>query len=234
MAALGVRFFDRSGQELAGTGENLEKVTHIDTTGLLPEAKQVTFTVICDVTNPLCGKQGATYTYGPQKGGSPDLLNKLEAGMCNYRDVIKKEFGVNLDMVKGAGAAGGLGGALAVFLQAEMKSGIETVLDLIAFDDRLKEVSLVITGEGRLDGQSCFGKVVQGVGLRCKKQGIPAIALVGSTGEGAEKILEHGITAIVKTAPEDMPLAEALARAEELYFDAAVRMFSKIKSGDTI
>lgn len=234
MAALGVRFFDRSGQKLAGTGENLEKVTHIDTTGLLPEAKQATFTVICDVTNPLCGKQGATYTYGPQKGGTPELINKLEAGMCNYRDVIKKEFGVNLDMVKGAGAAGGLGGALAVFLQAEMKSGIETVLDLIAFDERLKEVSLVITGEGRLDGQSCFGKVVQGVGARCKKQGIPAIALVGSTGEGAEKILEHGITAIVKTAPEDMPLAEALARAEELYFDAAVRMFSKIKSGDTI
>jgi glycerate kinase len=102
------------------------------------------------------------------------------------------------------------------------------------FDSCLKEASYVITGEGRLDGQSCFGKVVQGVGARCKKHGIPAIALVGSTGEGAEQILQYGITAIVKTAPEDMPLTEALDRAEELYFDAAVRMFSKIKSGEKI
>ncbi|MBP3577051.1 MAG: glycerate kinase [Lachnospiraceae bacterium] len=234
MSALGVRFLDKNGKELAGVGENLKKVTRIDTTGLLPEAKQATFTVICDVTNPLCGKQGATYTYGPQKGGTPELLQKLEEGMCNYREVITREFGVNLDTVKGAGAAGGLGGALAVFLHANLKPGIETVLDLIEFDSRLEGVSYVITGEGRLDGQSCFGKVVQGVGLRCKKQGIPATALVGSIGEGAEKILEHGITAIVKTTPEDMPLAEALARAEELYFDTAVRMFSKIKSGDTI
>lgn len=232
MASLGVQFLDKDGQELAGIGENLEKVVRVDTTNLLPEARQASFTVICDVSNPLCGAQGATYTYGPQKGGTPELLDKLEDGMCNYRDVIKKEFKVDLDTVKGAGAAGGLGGALAVFLHAEMKPGVETVLDLVEFDSCLKESSYVITGEGRLDGQSCFGKVVQGVGLRCKKHGIPAIALVGSTGEGAEQILQYGITAIVKTAPEDMPLTEALDRAEELYFDAAVRMFSKIKSGE--
>jgi len=115
-----------------------------------------------------------------------------------------------------------------------MKPGIETVLDLIGLDGRLKNVSLVITGEGRLDGQSCFGKVVQGVGLRCKKHGIPAIALVGSTAEGAEKILEHGIVSIQKTAPDDMPLAEALVRAEELYFAAAVRLFTKIKNGEKL
>lgn len=234
MIALGVRFFDKNGKELAGIGENLKKVAHIDTTCLLPEAKQASFIVICDVTNPLCGEHGATYTYGPQKGAAPELLKELEEGMCNYRDVIAREFGINLDAIKGAGAAGGLGGALAVFLRAEMKSGIETVLDLIDFDTRLQGVSYVITGEGRLDGQSCFGKVVQGVGMRCKKQGIPAVALVGSTDEGAEQILQHGISVIVKTAPEDMPLAQVLVQAEELYFDAAVRMFSKIKSGEML
>jgi len=234
MAALGVRFLDKDGKALAGTGENLKKVVRIDTTGLLPEAGQASFTVICDVTNPLCGKQGATYTYGPQKGGTPGLLSELEAGMCSYRDVIEKESGINLDTVKGAGAAGGLGGALAVFLHAGLKPGIETVLDLIEFDSRLGGVDYVITGEGRMDWQSCFGKVVQGVGQRCKTHGIPAIALVGSTGEGAEQVLGHGIVSIVKTAPEDMPLADALSRAEELYLDAAVRMFSKIKSGETI
>jgi len=229
MCALGVRFLDKNGQELSGTGENLIRVKHIDTGNMLPEAKEASFTVICDVTNPLCGANGATYTYGPQKGGTPELLAKLEEGMCNFRDVINKEVGINLDEVKGAGAAGGLGGALAVFLNAKMKSGIETVLDLIGFEARLNGVSLVVTGEGRLDGQSCFGKVVQGVGMRCKSAGVPAIALVGSTGEGAEQILNYGITSVIKTAPEDMPLSEVLARAEELYFAAAVRMFEELK-----
>ncbi len=234
MCALGVRFLDKNGQELTGVGDNLKQVAHIDTSGMLPQVKEASFTVICDVTNPLCGKNGATYTYGPQKGGTPQLLVELEEGMCNYRDVIIKEFGINLDELSGAGAAGGLGGALAVFLKARMKPGSETVLDLIAFDSRLQDVSLVITGEGRLDWQSCFGKVVQGVGLRCKKRGVSAIAFVGSTGAGAEQILQHGITAIVKTAPDDMPVSEALARAEELYFSAAVCMFQKIKHGEIL
>ena len=154
ISALGVRFLDKNGKELTGVGENLKRVAHIDTSYMLPQIKEASFTVICDVTNPLCGENGATYTYGPQKGGTPQLLAELEEGMCNYRDVIIKAFGINLDELSGAGAAGGLGGALAVFLKARMKSGSETVLDLIDFDSRLKEVSLVITGEGRLDWQS--------------------------------------------------------------------------------
>ena len=230
MSALGVRFLDADGAVLEGIGENLNRVKHIDTSKLFPLVKEASFTVICDVTNPLCGPQGATYTYGPQKGGTPELLVQLEEGMCNYRDVIEKEFGANLDTVPGSGAAGGLGGALAVFLNATMKSGIETVLDLVDFDTKLSGVSLVVTGEGRLDWQSCFGKVVQGVGKRCKVQGIPALALVGSTGEGAEQILNHGISDIITTAPADMSLVEALQKAEELYFDAAIRLFTDIKS----
>lgn len=234
MCALGVRFLDNEGRELAGTGENLGLVKHIDMGGLLPEVKKASFTVICDVTNPLCGEQGATYTYGPQKGGTPEQLRKLEVGMCSYRDVISEEFGVNLDNIPGSGAAGGLGGALAAFLQANLKSGIETVLDLIDFDTYLQGVSLVITGEGRLDGQSCYGKVVQGVGIRCKKHGIPAVALVGSTGDGAEQIYEYGITSILTTAPSDMPLKEAFARAEELYFRAAMQLFISVNAGSVL
>lgn len=234
MSALGVRFLDADGQVLSGIGENLKKVAHIDTCNLLPEAKEASFTVICDVKNPLCGMQGATYTYGPQKGGTQEQLRQLEEGMCNYRDVIIKEFGTNPDTIPGSGAAGGLGGALAVYLGANMKAGIETVLDLVDFDVKLRDVSLVITGEGRLDWQSCYGKVVQGVGLRCKNYGIPAVALVGSTGEGAEQILQHGITAIEVTAPQKMPLAEAMEHAEELYLQAAVRVFEKIKASGTV
>ena len=234
MSALGVRFLDAEGKELEGTGENLILVKDIDISNLLPEARDASFKVICDVTNPLCGPQGATYTYGPQKGGTTELLENLEEGMCNFRDVISNEFGSNLDDVPGSGAAGGLGGALAVFLNATMKSGIETMLDLIDFDKKLSGVSLVVTGEVRLDWQSCFGKVVQGVGERCKKQGIPVVALVGSTGKGAEKILNHGISHIIATAPSDMPIAEAMQRAEELYLEAAVRMFFELKSAKNI
>lgn len=229
MSALGIRFWDEEGKELAGIGENLIYVKHIDTSKMLLQVKEARFTVICDVTNPLCGPEGATYTYGPQKGGTPELLASLEEGMCNYRDVIIKELGINPDNLPGAGAAGGLGGALAVFLGATLKPGIETVLDLVDFDKKLDGISLVVTGEGRLDWQSCFGKVVQGVGTRCKNKGIPAVALVGSTGEGADQILQHGISEIITTAPADMPLAEALQRAEELYLEAAVRMFSQYK-----
>lgn len=234
MSALGARFLDNNGAELSGIGENLKKVAHIDVSRMLPEIAEATFTVICDVTNPLCGANGATYTYGTQKGGTSEILDELEKGMCNYRDVITKQFGVNPDHISGAGAAGGLGCALAVFLQAEMKSGIETVLDLIDFDSHLQGVSLVVTGEGRLDWQSCYGKVVQGIGIRCKRAGVPAVALVGSTGEGAEQIYDFGISFVKTTAPASMPLQEALEQAEELYYSAAVRMFSMIKLGEKI
>lgn len=230
MRALGIRFLDKTGAEVDGTGENLKKVVHIDMSGLLPELAGATFTVICDVSNPLCGEQGATYTYGAQKGGTPKILAELEEGMCNYRNVILREFDINPDELVGAGAAGGLGCALAVFLKAELKPGIETVLDLVGFDTFLQDVSLVVTGEGRLDWQSCYGKAVQGVGVRCKKQGVPAVALVGSVGEGAEQIYAHGISSIIKTAPAELPLQEALDRAEEFYFKAALALFSSMKN----
>lgn len=234
MSALGIRFLDKNKAELSGIGENLKKVAHIDVSRMLPEIAEAKFTIICDVTNPLCGANGATYTYGMQKGGSPEILDELEKGMCNYRDVITKQFGVNPDCISGAGAAGGLGCALAVFLKAELKPGIETILDLIGFDSLLPGVSLVVTGEGRLDWQSCYGKVVQGVGIRCKRAGVPAVALVGSMGEGAEQIYDFGISSVRTTAPAAMPLQEALEQAEELYYSAAVRMFSMIKLGEKI
>ena len=155
------------------------------------KAADASFTVMCDVKNPLCGEQGATYTYGRQKGGTPEILKRLEAGMRNYRDILKKEFGIDPDLSEGTGAAGGLGAALKIFLKAEMKSGIETMLDLIDFDRIIKGADLVITGEGRCDYQSCYGKVVQGIGDRAKKHSVPVIALVGSLGEGYEKLYER-------------------------------------------
>lgn len=229
--ALGIRFFDKECRELDGRGEDLERVKHIDMSGIDKNAADAIFTVMCDVKNPLCGPQGATYTYGRQKGGTPEILDRLEAGMQNYREVLIHEFGTDPDMSEGTGAAGGLGAALKIFLKAEMKSGIETVLDIIDFDAVLHGADLVITGEGMSDRQSSCGKVVQGIGDRAKKHGVPVIALVGSLGDGYEELYEHGIESFFTTVDSPMGLSEALERAEQLYYRAAVRMFRTISTG---
>ena len=228
---MGVRFLDDEGRELSGCGKDLIRIRKIDVSRLDERVKETRFTVMCDVTNPLCGPDGATYTFGKQKGGTREVLEELEAGMENYRELILQQFGVDLNTVKGAGAAGGLGGALMVFLNGRLKSGIETVLDLIDFDRRLEGISLVVTGEGRTDWQSTFGKVMQGVGTRCRAHGIPAVAVVGSMGRGAEKIFEHGIDSMITTVNGIMPLERALDDAEVLYLNAARRLFRMVKVG---
>ena len=231
MRALGVRFLDRAGRELMGNGSDLGRLAAIDDSGLDPRIADAVFTVMCDVTNPLCGENGATYTFGPQKGATPEILERLERGMENYRDILIRTYDMNPDTIPGSGAAGGLGAALLVFLRAQLKSGIETVLDLIEFDRRLKGGSLVVTGEGCTDWQSCYGKVVQGVGDRCRKHNVPAVALVGGMGEGAEQIYEHGIRSIVTTVNGIMPPKEAFKNAEILYYQAALRLFRLLKTG---
>ena len=231
MRALGVRFLDRAGRELMGNGSDLGRLAAIDDSGLDPRIADAVFTVMCDVTNPLCGENGATYTFGPQKGATPEILERLERGMENYRDILIRTYDMNPDTIPGSGAAGGLGAALLVFLRAQQKSGIETVLDLIEFDRRLKGVSLVVTGEGCTDWQSCYGKVVQGVGDRCRKHNVPAVALVGGMGEGAEQIYEHGIRSIVTTVNSIMPPKEAFKNAKILYYQAALRLFRLLKTG---
>ena len=232
--ALGVRFLDADGKELEGRGKDLAKISHIDLSGMDPRVKESRFTVMCDVTNPLCGPEGATYTYGKQKGGTPERLEELEAGMRHYRDLLKEIFGTDMDQVPGAGAAGGLGAALMACFGGQLRSGIETVLDLIGFDERLEGVDLVVTGEGAADWQSVFGKVMQGVGSHCKAFGIPAVAIVGSMGPGAEDIFDHGIVSIMTTVNGVMPLNEALSRADELYLSAARRLFRLLRAGKAL
>ena len=232
--ALGVRFLDENGEELKGCGEDLIKIRKIDVSDMNPLVKECNFTVMCDVTNPLCGKDGATYTFGKQKGATPEIQDELEKGMQNYRDILKAQFGVDMDQVEGAGAAGGLGAALMVFLKGTLKSGIETVLDLVDFDKRLEGVDVVVTGEGATDWQSVFGKVMQGVGMHCKAHNIPAVAIVGSMGKGAEDIFDYGIESMITTINGVMTLPEALENAEELYLCAARRMFRMLRAGSRL
>ena len=151
--------------------------------------------------------------------------------MKNYAAVIREKTGMDVDKIPGAGAAGGLGAALCVFLKATLKSGIETVLDLMDFDGLLEGTDLVVTGEGRMDWQSAFGKVPSGIGQRCRAKGIPAVAIVGGMGDGAEKIYEFGGERILSTINGAMEVEEAMDRAEELYRNAADRMFRLLRAG---
>ncbi len=231
MTALGVKFLDQAGNQLTGYGKDLGEVHSIDISGLHPAVKETEFTVMCDVTNPLTGQNGATYTFGKQKGGTPEILEQLEKDMKSYAEKLFELTGIDVDQIKGTGAAGGLGAALNVFLNASMKSGIETVLDLIQFDTLLEGVDLVITGEGRMDWQSAFGKVPSGIGMRCKGKGIPAVAIVGGMGDGAEKIYEYGIESITTTIQGAMPIEEAMERSVELYRGAAQRTFRMLRAG---
>ncbi len=231
MRALGIRFLDRNGNELSGIGSDLGKVADIDVSGLHPAVKEARITVMCDVNNPLTGPDGATYTFGKQKGGTPEILDELEAGMKQYAAVMRDKLGMDVENLAGAGAAGGLGAALCGYLHAELKSGIETVLDLIDFDGLLEDTDLVVTGEGRIDWQSAFGKVPSGVGMRCRAKQIPAVAIVGGMGNGADKIYEFGVDSIVPTINGAMDIEEALERAEELYVSAADRTFRMIRAG---
>ena len=231
MRALGVRFLDDTGNDLAGVGGDLWHVSRIDTSSIDKRLYDCNFTVMCDVTNPLCGENGATYTFARQKGAHGTTLDMLEYGMQNYRDVIKRQFGIDCDTVRGAGAAGGLGAALSVFCGGKMRSGIETVLDLIGFDKHLSGVDFIITGEGRADSQSVCGKVMQGVGLRAKAHNIPAIGICGSLGEGADALYGCGITSLKTIMEPDMTLEYAIENAEKLYYEAAVKLFQAIQNG---
>ncbi len=227
--ALGIRFLDEDGNELEGRGMDLEKAADIDISGLDPRIKGSGITVMCDVTNPLTGPDGATMVYGPQKGASEDTLKRLEAGMRSYADIVSVCKGED-GCFPGAGAAGGLGFALKVFLGGVMRSGIETVLDLIDFDRLLEGVDLVVTGEGRTDRQSCFGKVMQGVGERAARAGVTAVGLSGSAGEGYEEIFDHGISSLTLTMKEGLSLKEAMENAEQLYAEAAEKMFLGLRT----
>lgn len=230
-AALGVKFLDADGEELEAIPENLPRIASIDQTHIHPSVKKSEFTVLCDVTNPLLGETGATYVFGTQKGASEDDKRFLERGMGNYAKILQETFGKDIAAVPGAGAAGGLGAGLMAFTDARLKSGIHTVLELLEFDRAIEGADLIITGEGMIDEQSVYGKVPYGVGMAAKRQNIPCVAIVGGMGGNAAAIYEYGVDAIITTINGAMPIEQACEHAEELFLDAAERMFRMVKIG---
>ena len=229
--ALGVQFLDENNAPLNPIGENLIKIKTIDTSSMDKRINKTKFTVMCDVTNPLLGQKGATYVFGKQKGANEHHLALLEDGMVNYAHKIKEFLGVDITTIAGGGAAGGMGAGLVAFCNAQMKSGIKTILELIDFKTIIKNADLIVTGEGRVDSQSADGKVLDGIGSYAKKEQIPVVALCGGMGNGANAIYNCGIDSIMVTPNSPMSLDEALQNAPALLEDSAERMFKMIKIG---
>lgn len=231
MQALGAKFLGEAGEitEMM-CGEKISDIRNIDLSDFDARLKEAEITVMCDVTNPLTGLNGATHVYGPQKGADGIMVSILEAGMKNYETQLCRLFGNDRVDVSGAGAAGGLGAALHCFCNGKLVSGIDVILEATDFEHQLADANLVITGEGRLDSQSGQGKVVFGVATRASQKGIPTIVLAGSIGEGAELSYNFGVSAFFATPNIAMSLKDALDNAAALLNESAINVFRMVKT----
>ncbi|MGQ9608930.1 MAG: glycerate kinase family protein [bacterium] len=229
--ALGVRLLDKYGVDIGLGGGGLEALEKIDISGIDPRIKETETIVACDVDNPLVGPRGGPAVYGPQKGATPEMVKKLDKFLDKYADIIKRDLGLDIKDVPGAGAAGGLGAGLMAFMKAKLRSGIEIVIEASSFEEHLKEVDLVITGEGKIDQQTIYGKTPIGVAKTAKKYGLPVIAISGSIGEGADAVYNNGIDALMSIISYPMSLDEAMDNAFKLISDAAERTIRLIMIG---
>jgi len=222
--ALGVRFLDAHGHELPPGGAALLHLARVDIAGLDPRLRDVEVIGATDVRNPLCGPEGASAVYGPQKGATPAEVAELDAALRHYADVLRRDLGVDVAEQPGAGAAGGLGAALVAFLGARLRSGFELVAEVVHLEPRLVGADLVITGEGRLDGQSLFGKTTVGVARLARRHAVPVVALCGGLGDGWEQALAEGLTAAWSIAPGPATLADLEAGAAALLASTATQV----------
>lgn len=199
--ALGARLLDANGRELGLGGGELGRLARLDISSLDPRLQQVEFIVACDVTNPLCGEQGASAVFGPQKGATPHMVQQLDAHLAHYAEVIRQQLGKEVATIPGAGAAGGMGAGLLAFTRCELKPGIDIVIEYSGLKDRLATADWCLTGEGRIDSQTRFGKTPHGVARVAKSFGVPVLAVAGCIGEGAETMHAEGIDAIFNIIP---------------------------------
>ena len=221
--ALGAKLTDREGRELPPGGAALASLRQIDISGLDSRLAESQVTVACDVTNPLCGKEGASWVYGPQKGATEEMCRQLDDALANYASVIKKDLGIDIRDMPGAGAAGGLGAGLVAFAGARLVPGIEIVSDAVGLVEHLKGASLVLTGEGRLDTQTTFGKTVAGVAKHAKVLGVPVVVIAGELHGDLKELYRYGIDAALSIAPGPITREESEADAARLIADASER-----------
>lgn len=215
LQALGVKFLDHAGNPLGYGGAELARLNKIDMTGLDSRLKDCRFDIACDVTNPLVGEKGASAVFGPQKGATAEMVKILDSALSHYGDIVKRDLGVTVKDLAGAGAAGGLGAAFAGFLNGSLKSGIGIIAKLLDLEGKMRNADLVITGEGRIDYQSVNGKVPVGVAAVAKKFNLPVICIAGSLGKDVQVVYDFGIDAVFSVLTKVCTLPEALTEAEQ-------------------
>ncbi len=220
-AALGARFTDDRGAPLPPGGAALARLSRIDASGLDPRLTGAAISVLCDVQNPLLGPEGASAVYGPQKGADPRCVAELDDALANYAGIVERDLGLRIAELPGGGAAGGLAAALHAFCGAELVSGFNAVAVAVGLEDRIARAGLVITGEGRLDFQSAFGKTTAGVARLCQRAAAPCLVVAGSIAGDTSSL--PGLEAAESAAPPGMSATEAMSRSPELIPAAAER-----------
>ncbi|EAS63738.1 glycerate kinase [Photobacterium angustum] len=211
--ALGVRLLDENNKSINYGGGALARLHHIDISDIDPRLAKLKLEVACDVDNPLCGEKGASQVFGPQKGATPEMVVQLDNNLAHYAEIIKRDLGTDVKDIAGAGAAGGMGAALLGLFNAQLRPGIEIVMDAVNLADVLKDADLVITGEGRIDSQTIHGKTPIGVARTAKRFNKPVIGIAGCLSYDCDVVHEHGIDAVFSVVPRSLSLAEALAEA---------------------
>ena len=223
--ALGVRFLKADGHPINKAiergGGGLAEITSIDIEGIHSAISETDTVVACDVNNPLTGPDGASHVYGPQKGATPEMVKILDDNLAHFDDILTQTLGQSYDSIPGAGAAGGLGAGLMAFLNAKLRLGVDIMIDAVNLRERMKDASLVITGEGQIDFQTAFGKTPVGVAKVAKETNIPVIAIAGGIGEGSEAVYAKGIDSMLGIVHAPMSLEDAVEDALQLIADTA-------------
>lgn len=229
-AALGVRFYNEKGETFTPTGATLKEIASYDISAAQQLLSGCSVTAMCDIDNPMYGPQGAAHIFGPQKGADEDMVARLDKGLQHLASVMRKESGQDIAAIPGAGAAGAFGAGIVAFFGGELKSGIETVLDSVRFDELLRETDVVFTGEGQLDSQSLRGKVVIGIARRAAAQKVPVIAVVGSVGDGAEAAYDMGVSSVfsINRRAEDFSVSRHKTKKNfTATMDAIIRLLAR-------
>ena len=210
LQALGYDFLDKDGAPVGYGGAGLQSIARIKAENVLPELKECTFRVACDVTNPLCGPMGSSAIYGPQKGATPEIVQQLDRALFHFSDIVQQDLDLNIREQAGAGAAGGMGGGLLLLPNVQLKAGVQIIIDAVNLNEQIKDADLVITGEGRMDSQTVHGKTPIGVAKAAKLFNKPVIAIVGSLKDDYEVVYEHGIDAVFPIIRQLKSLDETL------------------------
>ncbi len=220
-SALGVRFLDAQGNDIRPCGGELHKLHTIDVSQMSPALSSTEFYVACDVTNTLCGENGASRVFGPQKGATPQMAEFLDSNLSHFADKLKEQLGVSVKELRGGGAAGGLGAAMSVFCHAILTRGFELISETVRLEENMMDADLIITGEGRTDSQTAFGKLPCGIGNTAKKLGIPCILISGAVEGDMTPLYENGIGAVFSCVTSITTLDDAMENAAQYLERAA-------------